>query len=159
MPYTSSWKGLEIGGFTYNSGIKILRELEKKNAGIEPNVREILESPNYVACKNVHKLNIGVVTPGSLGFTGVVYQSTFFNKARSDGWRPIHSDAPLVLRVQYRSQSDNRFLYAGLENPILHKGKAYTFVLTASKCGMWIRVEKFTWDSLWPDHTEFLLQR
>ncbi|HCC04708.1 TPA: hypothetical protein DEP58_00195 [Patescibacteria group bacterium] len=159
MPYTSVWPNFEIGGFAYNSGLKILNALEKSCVQIEPVVREILESPNYTACKNVHKLNLETITPGRLGLKASdAYQGTFFNAAERSGLRLIHSDTPLILRVRYKKQSENRFLYAGMKT-INHKGTAYTFVLTVSKTTVWIRAEPLKCDSLLKPDAEFLFQR
>ena len=159
MPYTSSWSKFEIGGFAYNSGLKILDALQKGCVQIEPNVREILESPNYTACKNAHTLNLETITPGHFGLKGsTAYKSTFFNSAISSGLRLIHSDTPLILRVRYKKQSENRFLYAAMET-INHKGTSYTFVLTVSKNGVWIRAEPLKYDSLLKPDAEFLFQR
>lgn len=149
---------IAIGGYSYNSGPKLLRELQLHGINFEPEVKKILEDSSYRACTIERKCILESITPKGLHFTDYAFQSTLYTRAAVNSLFLTHSDAPIRLALKHLKQGGDQMLYSAME-PIKLGKRSVIFCLQVSGKEVWIRCVDSAYDSKWPEHARILFEK
>ncbi len=127
--------GLEVGGKTKK---ELQKELEKGGFRISDYAKSMMENKDFTPSKYVEKADFIRLTVGALGFLNGATTDQIYQKAEELGLELCPADTGPHLRLAYKDQLNNEYLFIGMKPITDSDGYPGVFSVGRDGGGLWL---------------------
>lgn len=131
------WKTIQLG-----TGLKTADDFRRalKDGGhrLGDRANDILGKPAFTAATEKTEVDLVNVSVAELGFKDDAHQQDIYQRAQELGLEICPAEVGPQLRLQYKDQSMNEWLFIGMEPIIDSDGDLYVFSVERGDDGRWL---------------------